>query len=156
VGFFDGIGNAKVFENGVFLQADNEYKLQVDRMLVKKARKGYNLFIMEATVLTSTSDKDPVGSKRSWVQKLDDADTAEPAMKAYMYALLGYSWPQDKDFLKAQVDPQLTKLTENGVSEANPFKGRSIGVRTVNTTTKAKCLPFTRHDFYATDSKLGS
>ena len=155
MGFFDTIGAAKVFENGVTLQPDNEYKLEVQRMLVKKARKGYNLFILEAKVLTSTSDKDPVGSQRAWIQKLDDADTAEPAMKAYMYALLGYEWSRDKEFLKAQVDPQLTALTEAGVSDANPYKGRQIGVRTVGTTTKGKGLPFTRHDFSACDSKLG-
>lgn len=156
MGFFDTIGSAKVFENGVFLQADGNYKLRVDRMLVKKARKGYNLFILEGDVLETTNDKDPVGSKRSWVQKLDDADIAEPAMKAYMYALLGYSWASDKEFLKAQVDPQLTKLTEAGISDVNPFKGRTVGVRTVNTITKAKGQTFIRHDFYATDNKLAS
>jgi hypothetical protein len=156
---FEGLSEAKLFENGVFLQPDHDYKIKVDRLLVKKARKGFNAFIMEGTILSSTSDKDPVGAKRSWLQKMEPTETAWPALKGFFYALLGYSFNSDKEFLAANVDPQLKALANSAVQDAGdkpqPFKGRTIGVRTSGIITKAAQKPFTRHDFYPTDVKLG-
>lgn len=156
---FAGLSDAKLFENGVFLQPDHDYKMKVERLLVKKARKGFNAFILEGTILSSTSDKDPVGSKRSWLQKMEPEETAWPAIKGFFYALLGYNYAEDKAFLLANVDPQLNALAKSAIEDSGPkpqpFKGRTVGVRTTGTITKAAQKPFTRHDFYPTDVKLG-
>ena len=160
-GILDGLNDAKVFEQGQFLSPDAHYELQVDKILAKKTRKSGTCFIVEATVLKSTSEKDPVGSKRTWLQKLDPVDVAFPAIKSFMYALLGYNFQGvDKEFCVKNIDPQLTKedgtgLTDQALSDKQPFKGRKVGVDTVQVKTVGKGLNFTRHNFFPIDAKLG-
>lgn len=160
MGVLDGLNAAPMFENGQFLTADNRYLLEVQRLLVKNTRKSGMCFIAECTVLQSTCDKDPVGAKRSWLQKLSPADVAFPALKGFMYALLGYDFTgADKEFCIKNIDPELTKddgkgIVDVGTSTANPFKGRKIAVDTVGITTVGKGLPFTRHNWQPADTKL--
>lgn len=160
MGILDGLNDAKVYETGVFLQPDNKYKLRVEKILEKKTRKSGMCWIVETTVLESTCVKDGVGDKRTWLQKMDDAEIAFPAIKQFMYALLGYTWANDKEFIKLHIDPRLSLkdgsgLADQATTDANPFKGRVIGCDTIGTTTKGKGLKFTRHDFYPADTKLG-
>lgn len=162
MGILDGLNTAPMFENGQFLTPNNHYELEVQRLLVKNTRKSGMCFIMEGTVLASTCDKDPIGSKRTWIQKLSPADVAFPALKGFMYALLGYDFNgADKAFCVTNIDPELTKDDDKGIvnvgtSAANPFKGRKIGVDTVGITTVSKGLPFTRHNWLPLDKKLGT
>lgn len=155
---FAGLRNANIFETGQYLAADGRYLLQIEKIILKETRKSGKGFIVECTVVeTSNEEKDPVGAKRSWFQSMKDLDVAFPAIKAFLYAALGYDYSkkEDKEYLKAKVEPIIDTVTFQACDETrNPFKGRKVGVETTAKVTKEKKQNFTRHDFFPADSKI--
>lgn len=155
---FAGLRDKNIHENGQYLEAGGRYKLEVQKIILKETRKSGKGFIVECTVLESSNlDKDPVGAKRSWFQSMKDLDVAFPAIKAFLYAVLGYDYgdPKQKEYLKAKVDPVIETITFEACDETkNPFKGRTVGVETTAKITKEKKQNFTRHDFFPTDSRV--
>lgn len=167
MGILDGLNEAKVFETGTFFETPEEhngfsYEVDVERILVKKTRKSGMCFIVETRVTASNSAKDPVGSRRTWLQKLEPSETAFPAVKSFMYALLGYNFAgEDKEFCIKQIDPQLSKpdgtgITDAALSAAQPFAKRHMKLETLGIITVEKKKLFTRHNWQPNDTKVGA
>ena len=154
MGIFDGLNTAKLYENGTYLSDDFNGKLRVEKILVKDTRAGFKGFIVECTVTETNNEKDSIGSKRSWFQKMNPAETAWPAIKGFMYAMLGYDYSKDKEFITSTIEPQLDKLTDGAISDKQPFTGRIVAVQTQGITTKTNQKHFTRHNFYPADKKV--
>jgi hypothetical protein len=99
MGAFGGLKGAKTSEAGQYL-GEGDFKLRVLRCLVT-GRSG-PVFIAECEVVENATGKknekgeiiDPVGSKRSWAQKLTDKDIGFGALKGFLYACSGLS-PSD-------------------------------------------------------------
>lgn len=149
------MGGAKMFETGIYLQPGGLYEAKVSKLLVKNTRKGKRLFICEMVITKSSNEKDPVGAKRSWTQDMA-ADAAWSSIKGFMYALLGFNWDTDKEYINAK-DPtgaKIESIAEEAVGDTNPLKDRPFAVQTVGTITKVSKQPFTRHDFTPKSAKL--
>lgn len=123
---FKGLRDAKVFERGVFL-SEGGYRLRVLKCLLKHTRKSGDAYIVEFEVVKSSNEKHPVGSKATWFQKMTDPDVAFGALKLFMYAMLGFEYPKDKDLLVAEIDPKLEELMAETCVEIDGRKVREHG-----------------------------
>lgn len=142
MGHFDGVNNATEFESGSYFPWSNsKYKCEISRVLVKPARKGFNVFIAELNVLESSNPDVTPGTSRSFLQKLN-VDGADATLKAFAYAALGIE-KDDKDG-KAKVDP--AKALE-AACDKGAFNGIQIYVETQAVLTREKKSQFTRHAF---------
>lgn len=145
---FSGLRNASVFERGVFLQPGT-YQLLINKCIVKETRKSGDGYIVEMTVQKSSNPAHPEGSKASWFQALRDKDVAFGALKEFIYATLGYRWPDDKETILAKVDPVIEELIDSSLPTEqggeNSFAGKSVCVQTFLKKTAGKGLDFTVH-----------
>lgn len=140
--YFDGVNNAPEFESGSYFPwADARYVCEISRVLVKPARKGFNVFIVEMNVLESGHPEVSPGTSKSWLQKLN-VDGADGALKSFAYAVLGID-KDDKDG-KAAANPAkaLQAACDNGA-----FNGIKICLETTAVITREKKAQFTRHTF---------
>jgi len=155
---FAGLREKGIYENGQYLEAGGRYELEIQKIILKETRRSGKGFIVECAVTKSSNEeKDPVGAKRSWFQSMKDLDVAFPAIKAFLYAALGYDYsdPKQKEYLRAKVDPVIETITFEACDESkNPMRGRKVGVETTAKITKEKKQNFTRHDFFPVDSRI--
>lgn len=140
---FAGLNDTEVGKKGTYLE-EGSYELQVEIMQVIATRKIGDCFVLEATVTRSTNPKHPIGSRRSWMQKMGE-DTALSNIKGLCYAALGYDHkdPAQAEEIKAKVDPKCEEVMTRAV-EDNAFKGTKIGVDVTQVTTKKGNL-FSKH-----------
>lgn len=139
---FAGVNNAPDFETGKYFPwADSKYKCEISRVLVKPARKGFNVFIAELNVLESTNPDVTPGTSRSWLQKLS-VDGADSALKGFAYAALGI----DKDDKDSKTKVDAAKALE-AACDKGAFNGIHIYVETSAVITREKKTQFTRHTF---------
>lgn len=76
MGFLDAVADVEVSNRFPQLKLNKEdplgtsarFKVRVNNTILKKARGGPELFILEAEVLESTDARHPAGSARSWMQ----------------------------------------------------------------------------------------
>lgn len=131
MGAFKGTGlrNAQVFEKGVYLQPGN-FKLQITTCLTKKTLQSGNAFIAEFKVLESSDPQaHPVGSKATWYQGIDNILVAYPSLKTFVYSVLGFSYPRDKEKCLAEVDPVIEDLLDEAIDKG-AFNGKTVEVQT--------------------------
>lgn len=143
---FAGVNNAAEFESGSYFPwADAQYTCEISRVLVKPARKGFNVFIVEMNVLESTHPEVQPGTSKSWLQKLN-VDGADGTLKAFAYAVLGI----DKDDKEGKASANPAKALE-AACDRQAFNGIKIKVRTDAVITREKKTQFTRHTFSPAD-----
>lgn len=99
------------------------------------------LFIARFNLTTSnpqapiTSEQHPVGSERSYVQKMANSAVAGGAVKGFFYAVAG----ADTDEKKAKVDAALAAIIQKvELGQPTGLEGREFGVTVVPHTTKPK------------------
>lgn len=142
MGHFDGVNNATEFESGSYFPwANSKYKCEISRVLVKPARKGFNVFIVEMNVLESNNPEVTPGTSRSWLQKLN-IDGADSSLKAFAYAALGI----DKDDKEAKAKADAAQALE-AACDKGAFNGITVYVETHAVITRERKTQFTRHTF---------
>ncbi len=151
MGLFSGIGDAPLFDRGVYIKPGFIGTLEVKRTIAKKTLKSGIGFIVEFEVINSNMEEHPVGSKATWFQKMSDMTVALPAIKAFAAALSGYEL-HNKEAIEAEVAPELEEqldiavADEDGTEGNNPFVGLTINLQTESTKT-SKGFDFTRHNW---------
>lgn len=147
MGAFAGMRDAKMYETGTPL-TQGVYTLEITKCILKNTRKSGLAFIAELTVLESNNPAHPVGSKRSWFQKMADLDVAHGSLKIFAAAVLGFDPMTQKEEIKAKLDPEIEAIMDAACDEGQQvFRGKRVAVECVPTTTKEKKLPFTRHNW---------
>lgn len=144
---FKGLRNANVFEKGFYLEPGGDFLLEVNRCIVKHTRGHGDAFIVEFKVLESNKEKNGVGTKVSWYQGIANTDVAWPAIKEFVYALLGkdFTKKEDRKYCEEKIDPKIETLVDGAVGDENNFKGMKIRVQTSSKVTKEKKVDFTVH-----------
>lgn len=173
MGAFSGLRDAKMFERGTplsarklganpahdknqpesdknepFLWAPQTFVLEIEKCLLKKTRKSGMGFIVEMRVLEPSPDPiaHPVGSKRSWFQKMEDADVAFGAIKQFAAAASGVN-PNDKEAVKTQIEPYVEDTMEQACDEGkNALKGAKLKAEVAHKRTQ-KNFEFSQHIF---------
>ena len=155
MGNFGGIGEAEVYEKGVFLSPGGSYELEVQNVLLKDTERSGLAFIVEFRILEVIGDaasNHPVGSKGTWFQKMTDKTVALPAIKEFMISLMGVDM-RDAEAMSefnAGLESLLDEITETlGAGEEHPLKGQRIHCETHTKLTK-KQQEFTVHNWSET------
>lgn len=126
----DRILAAQTFERGTYLGlcrgtlpkkgepaasdiVNGEYVLKIERVLYKPTSpKIGECVVVEFTVETSNSEGSPVGSKRSWVQKLSNASGVS-GYKGFLYAALGAKTTEQRATADKVLPKILTAIEQN-------------------------------------------
>ncbi len=145
-GYFKGLDKAETYGRGNYMDADKLYKLKVVRTFIQETKAKGDAFIAEFEVVESNSDKHPKGTKVSWYQSLLSKDIAYAELKKFMYAVLGVDENKDSKRIATEIDPGLDEAMNEAVN-TNALEGAVIKCQTQGITTKAKGLPFTRHNW---------
>jgi hypothetical protein len=128
MGLYDGLQNAEIGEGGRYLGdlGVGRFSLRVIRMLAKQSRKSGLMTIAELEVIESSNPSEPLGQKVGWAQSHREIEIADRAIKEFVAALLGYYWPDDKERIKAELNPRVVQLMEQAVGPANIFAGKCV------------------------------
>jgi hypothetical protein len=153
MGNFGGIGEAEVYEKGVFLTAGGGYELEVQNILLKDTQRSGLGFIVEFRILEVVGEEaernHPVGSKGTWFQKMTDKTVALPSIKAFMISLMKIDM-RDTDAMEefnAGLEDLLDEITEPlEAGEDHPLAGERIHCETYTKLTK-KNVEFTVHNW---------
>lgn len=147
LGLWAGMENANVYENGVYL-TPGIYDLEIIRCIDKMTREKGPAFIAEAEVLSSTNPEHPVGSKRTWYQKMVDLNVGQGAIGGFLFGIF------DLDNVPARKTdfwPYMGRFMPRVVGPENVLSGLMVHVRCTQITTVKKGQPFTKHDWEAFD-----
>jgi hypothetical protein len=151
---FGGLKNAKTSEAGVYL-GEGEFKLKVLRCLVGGRKEP--LFFAECEVVENKDQRkndkgeviDPVGSKRTWCQKLTDKEVGFGALKGFLYACSGLSAsdPRHAQQIK-EFDEQIEAVAEAAVGPDQALAGLYVRDFVILKESKGKPGQFYhRHTF---------
>lgn len=167
---FAGMEAAPIFGKGQYF-SEGEFTLMVKGL---KVNNGYNglCFIAEFEVLASTSEKDPVGSTRSWIVKMGPTNkNAFSDIKALVLALTGKDPKRSGSpaenpelhakaakLVKAACDAEYAKTV--GIAP-DVFEGAEVGLRTFAKATrptpqKPEGGTFTVHDWFPAPEPAGA
>ena len=141
---FQGLNNAQTFEKGVPL-TPGLYTAEIKKVLAKTSRQSGDLLIVELGITETSNDAHPKGSKRSWIQKLQNPDVAFPAVLAWLYAASGVDHQKDPAAAE-QIRGAAVDLMDKACSDGQPFTGRKVKIQVDQVMTK-KNTPFTRYTF---------
>lgn len=89
---FSGMQNAPMFGRGNYM-GEGLYKVEIQKVFVKKRFKGGNVFICEFKILESNNEKHKVGTTGSWCPKLELPNTFGD-IKSLMFSATGTN-PKD-------------------------------------------------------------
>jgi hypothetical protein len=153
--YFAGMDSAKPMGNGQYVKGEGKFVVTTKRMWVNDGHKG-RFFIVEFSIDSSTSDKDPVGCTRSWAVPLtgERAKYSFGDIKNLIFALVGQN-PKDvgdpsenpalhseaTQLVMAACDPAYAKKNgldatllidqqvqlETNAKETRPKPGQSVG-----------------------------
>ena len=115
MGAFDGLNDAKTFDQGNYLGPGN-YLLKVTKCLLKDSFASGTCFVTEFEVLESDNPEHKPGSSGSWVQKMTPKDISLPAIKSFIYAVAGADTPDERAAIPCQevADAAVEKGALNG------------------------------------------
>ena len=134
MGLFDGIGNASMSAGGVYFLV-GLYRVEIERVLTKRSRKGADLFIVETTILESNNSDRPEGISCSWIVNRSN-DAALGNIKKFLAATQGLD-PADPDN-EDQINEEVTAdVVEFAVSDENPLEGIVLDLEATNIKTRA-------------------
>lgn len=147
--YFKGLKDAQVFDRGVPLNRngkvgdEHNYVLEVQKALIKDTQKGLAT-IVEFTVVSSDDPDDPVGSKRTWFQKMTNKQVAFGAIKEFLYALNGVDRHADPEAAQ-KLDASMESIMDSVEQDPEALKGEKVAVNTlIIMTQKEPRHPFTR------------
>ncbi len=146
-GLWAGIENANVYENGVYL-TPGIYDLEVVRCISKKTREKGDAFIVEFEVLSTSTSDHPVGSKRTWYQKMVDISVGHGAVAGF---LMGCFDLDNNAARKVDFFPYLGSFMPRVDGPENILSGIMVRARCTQITTVKKGQPFTKHDWEGFD-----
>lgn len=138
---FAGLVTGKVSGSGTYLSPGFDGDLVIDRLEWKEElNEGGSALIVEMTILSSNSEKDPVGAKRSWFQKKNKS--FDGAVLEFLYAVLKCDWKNDEDTAN-QIRANSPSLMLAGLK--GEFVGQRIHCVTRHKLTKENRKDFTQH-----------
>lgn len=151
MGMFDGLKNAKVFEQGEKLP-EGTHLVKIEKVESKKSnRNGQPLYIVEYICLWTDAPYDAVtgkgaklGKRYSWVQDFKDTNVALPQLKQFFFAILGVSPEKNRAEYDA-VEAKIEEIAEASVSQGY-LNGQVVEVTTKGVKTKSG-QDFLRHTF---------
>ena len=100
-GVWGGLGSAPTFERGTFFNPGSIHDVQIGRCLLKQSQSSGLGLIVETDILTSQASGEingqthapwiplPNGTAGTWWQGMTDRNVALPAVKGFVYAILG-------------------------------------------------------------------
>ncbi len=175
-----GLGNAPTFEKGTFFSPGGSHDVQIGRCLLKQSQQSGLGFIVESDILTTRATGEinhatnqpwvplPAGVAGTWWQGMTDKNVALPAIKQFVFAILGLENNDPRRGLLEQLVPGSERwqlVDERGrvyiagqplaliealmlwaTSEANLFQGLIVHVDTKFTKTR-KGGDFTIHNW---------
>jgi len=164
---FKGLAKAPMFNKGKYLPPDGDFRLKIANSFTKKTQQIGFVFILEYEVLESSLDSVKVGSRYSWMQKLNDENIAFPAIKEMLVALFRIDKSDDEQM--AEFEEQIEEIMEEaGDSKwenmsaerlrdeeagAHPLVDMTVCVTTFNKKTKEKGNDFTVHQWSEDDEE---
>lgn len=151
MGMFDGLKDAKVFEQGEKLP-EGTHLVKIDKIESKKSnRNGAALYIVEYVCLwtdapfsEATQKGAKIGKRYSWVQDFKDLNVALPQLKQFITAVLRVSPEKNREDYDKVVN-QIEAIAEASVSQGY-FNGQIVEVTTKSVKTKSG-QDFLRHTF---------
>jgi hypothetical protein len=143
-GLWSGLGDADVFDRGAFLDPGGMFDVEIQRCLSKRTQKSGDCFIVEFDVLASSLPAHPAGSRRTWIQKMQNVATAHGAVKGFLMAIFNL---EKEAARKHDFDPYLERFMRQVEGPRNILAGKLVHLETVHITTKEKGNDFTRHDW---------
>lgn len=143
MGIFDKIGEAPVFEFGVYMPPDFDGEVQIESAIVKPTFNKGDMFICEFSLMTSNLADHPPGSKRSWLVKLIDPTTAMPNIKQLIFGIFAIELNTPAE---TSVNQRLSAFMPRVIGPENILAGMKAHLTTRATTTKKQTL-FTRHQW---------
>lgn len=154
MGIFDGLKEAKVFENGRKLPPGDHVVKIIKCLEQRSARSGVSLYIVEYELVSTNSKDGEVGSKYSWVQDGKDVNVAQSAIKQFVFAVMKADKQKAPDKYKQIED----KCEEIGIATVTKdfFKDRLVSVSVDNIVTQKNNQPFLRHTFRATKEEAAA
>lgn len=153
MGFFGGIGAAKVGAGGIYFLANRAadhtpekphwlpalYRVKIKSITTMNSRKKDDLFIVEAVIVTSNCPDRPAGTKASWVVNLKQ-DAALGNIKGFLAAVNGID-PGNEEAVNAEVTEAVCELA---VSKEQPLTDEEVMLECTMIETRAG-KPFTLH-----------
>ena len=139
MGVFDGLDSARTFDQGNYFE-QGKYLLKIKKCLIKDTFQSGQAFIVEFEVVTSDNPNHKVGSTGSWVQKMTPKEISLPAIKSFIFAVVGAVTPADRE--KVPCQDLADKATKDGV-----FDGELVECEYIPKTTKKDkkiCVPIFR------------
>jgi hypothetical protein len=145
MGLFAGVDKAKMTTKLPPL-TQGKYRLKIEKcQMIKVFKTGGNAFISEFEVVKSDTAAHPVGSKRSWYQKMEPSEIALGSLKQFAASFLGVD-PRDPTKVDAEISPTLEKDLEAAVGPGNGFAGLVSDVQVDAVKTKEN-KDFNRHSW---------
>lgn len=142
---FAGAKGKALSEQGVYFTPGFDGEVEVQRCMVKKARKG-QMYLVECIVTKTDSKEHPVGAKRTWIQSLQDEDIGFRSVKAFCVAASGIDTKSAADQPKLLAFEEECEgiMTASDYQHGNVFAKAKLRLETTNKPTKAGG-PFTLH-----------
>lgn len=134
--YFKGMRDAKTNSRLPYFEANQLYKLQLDKTYVFETRDKGDAFIAEFTIIDTTGTQ-KAGSKVSFYQSLVKKDTAFGSIKLLIYAILGLDPNLEKDAAKIEkdVDPNIEEEMQKAITE-NHMAGAMLKCQTMEKVSK--------------------
>ena len=134
---FAGVGSAKVFGSGQYLEP-GEYEFEIEKMIFQKVNAGGNALIVEGKLTESNNEKHPVGASRTWYQAQNESFESE--CKSFCMAAVGYDHgdASQADAIRTKLSPEVIEtILLKGVTEAR-LKGRKVKIKVYAKEKKKK------------------
>jgi hypothetical protein len=147
MGIFDGLKQAKVFENGRKLPP-GDHVVKIEKCdEARSSRSGNGLYIVEYIAVKSNNPDVEIGAKYSWVQDCKDLNVAQSAIKQFVFAVMKVDKVKDLETYN-KVEANCETIAAATVAKQY-FKDKLVAVSTDKIRTKNN-QDFLRHQFRAT------
>lgn len=114
---FQGIETVVPGNTGGTPLTEGDYLLRIEDVIFLNTQMKGDAFIVEYTIVESSSPKEPVGAKRSWYQSMTNRPVAMGEIVKFMYAALGYEQKRDEARIATEVTPNIKAWTNAACKE---------------------------------------
>lgn len=175
---FEGLNNAPTFERGQYMNP-GIYDVRINRVLAKNTQSSGLATIVEMEIVNSTSrpqddpkglgrtwNPTPVGVHGTWFQGMTNKNVALPAIKSFVYAVLGLRSNDSRvEVLESMIPGSehwptntsrrpisyITNLMDHAIGEGNILAGLCVHLECSMIATQSKREDFTLYNFTPAD-----
>jgi hypothetical protein len=138
---FNEMADAQAQSRGIKIEEDGDFIVRVDAVKMEESNEDKTLlYVAEYTIVESSSDDNPHGAERSWVQRPEQRRNTDMGnIKVFVGSCEGI-----KEVNSAKMKPE---TFEASVSDAQPYAGTILRLSTQMIITKGSKRPFCIHNW---------